>query len=210
MSKFNIGDKVTIANPAYIVTANDPKGYVSAEAFGKTAEVIKVIPEGTRDDIIGTAYQVQVTPGLAQTISQHYLTEVVEEPETPTLADGVYKETGAYPDTVLVRDGKVVEVLIATDGCVDEISIADHLSWFQAGDHRLEDLVRLVAPGEPKPEPLLDGIYVDSEGDIVQIKDGKARDLQSPRGTVYSIAYYEEPIYHPYRPVVLETEVTDK
>lgn len=211
MSKFNIGDRVVIADPAYLVETIDLQGYVDPEFYGKTGVVNRVEEEDDTLSVIGTAYGVQADgKGYSQTISQRYLSAAPEPEPTPEpVADGVYREKDdEYADTVLVKDGKVVEVLIAGDGCEGPEYIADHLRVFQSASFSFDKVVRLVAPKVEKPV-VADGIYVDNSGDIVQIKDGKHRDLQSGV-TVFTSAGYEDPAYGPYTPVVTETEAAAK
>lgn len=212
MSKFSIGDRVVIADPAYLIEAIDPEGYVDPEFYGKTGVVKRVEEEDDTRSYVGTAYSVQAdSKGYSQTISQRYLSAAPEpEPAPEPVADGVYREKDdEYADTVLVKDGKVVEVLIAGDGCEGPEYIADHLRVFQSASFSFDKVVRLVAPETEKPT-LVDGIYVDNSGDIVQIKNGQHRDLQSAFGTVFTIEDLEDPIYGPYTPVVTETEAAAK
>lgn len=210
MSKFNIGDRVTIASPAYIIEERDPKGYVDPDFYGKTGVVTVVKEEDDSSDRVGTAYEVLAdAEGYSQTISQRYLTltPVVKE----TLVDGVYRDSRS-DDTVLVKDNKVIEVLIAGDGCVTSEGLDDHLSWFQNGGP-VGRLTRLVAPPTTATDTPADGIYIDSAGDTVHVKDGKGRDVAT--GTYVYInnntwSTYSTLEYHPYIPLVLETEVDAK
>jgi hypothetical protein len=210
VSKFNIGDRVTIASPAYLIQTNDPKGYVDSDFYGKTGVVTRVEEEDDTSTRVGTAYEVKAdSKGYSQTISQRYLTlaPVVKE----TLVDGVYRDDSSR-DTVLVKDNKVIEVLIAGDGCTTPSGLNDHLSWLQ-GENLATRLTRLVAPTTYAPDVPADGIYIDSAGDTVLVKDGKGRDVAT--GTyVYDSNNYSDSYrnleYHPYMPLVLETEVDAK
>lgn len=182
MPKFNIGDKVVISDPAYLVTETDAHGFVSSAFFGKTATV-RAVKDEDANSLIGTAYDV-MADGLGQTISQRYLT-AAPEPDEPTIPDGVYVTN--YPDagdTVIVKDGKAIEVLETSDGCDPK----GH-SGFLNDTFYLTGAVRLVAPEIVEPEPLPDGIYADSYGDLVHIKDGKARNLVDDGGRGYLYSY---------------------
>lgn len=192
MSKFNIGDRVVIADPAYLVVAGDAKGYVSPDFYGQPGIVIRVAEEGTADRRIGTSYEVEaVRDNFTQTISQHYLTAAPPEPVKPVLADGVYLT--ALGDTVLVLSGKAVEILETGDGCPRE----DHN--FRLGESDiLSAATRLVAATTQATVP--NGVYTDSDGDVVHVKDGKVRYLTS--GTVYHADDFE--VYGPYIPLVQE------
>lgn len=96
-----------------------------------------------------------------------------EPPAEPTLEDGVYRA----PDdgeVVLVEGGKVVEVLATGDSCSTE----SHLPYYQ-GHPDLSVLVRLVVPEDDSDTLPTDGFYADKDGDLVQVRDGQMRYLDS-------------------------------
>lgn len=194
MSKFNVGDRVVISDPAYLVSAANAKAYVSPDAYGKPATVTRVNEED-EGTLVGQAYVVRIDGGtLSQTISQRYLTAA---PAAPALPDGVYRETGG--DIVLVRDGKAVEILETNDGCPRDN--VDHLSSLSQ-DNYLSGAVRLVAADRTATSSVPDGVYTDSEGDVVHVKDNKVRYFNARNNPTY----YEDDltVYGPYIPLVEE------
>lgn len=92
----------------------------------------------------------------------------------PTLPNGIYRERGG--DTVIVLDGKAVEIVATGDGC--PLSNEDHMDLLSDDDF-LDGAVRLVAPEPEDVKPTVpdNGVYADTDGDIVQVKDGRIRYL---------------------------------
>jgi hypothetical protein len=92
----------------------------------------------------------------------------------PTLPNGIYRERDG--DTIIVLDGKAVEIVATGDGCsLDNETHTDLLGE----DDFLDGAVRLIAPKPEDVEPPMpaDGVYADKDGDIVQVKDGRIRYL---------------------------------
>lgn len=118
------------------------------------------------------------------------------------LPDGIYRER--YRDTVLVRDGKAVEILATGDGC--PVTDAAHVSCLD-GENFLKDAVRLVAQSgeEVKPTVPADGVYADKDGDILQIKGTRARYFYRTSGFGgWFDAEEDVREYGPYVPLVEE------
>lgn len=194
MSKFNIGDRVVIADPAYIVLEGNAEGYVSPALYGKSGVVRRVKEEDT-GSFIGTAYEVEaVRDGFTQTISQRYLTAAPPEPVKPVLADGVYRTR--LDDTVLVLNGKAVEILESSDDCPRE----DHAFWLNEHD-ALDGATRLVA-ADAGATAVPDGVYTDSDGDVVHVKDNEVRYLHGSYAAIYNAEDIKS--YGPYIPLVQE------
>lgn len=124
----------------------------------------------------------------------------VPAPE-PELPDGIYRERDG--DTVLVRDGKAVEILATGDIC--PVTDLAHVSCLDDEDF-LKDAVRLVAPTteEVKPPVPADGVYADKDGDIVQVKGSQARYIGTTGLRGWFDATEDITEYGPYVPLVEE------
>lgn len=173
MTKYNIGDRVLVANPAYLVMAGDAEGFVSTGMFGAVGKILRVLDEDS-GSLVGQAYSVQAEGSdLQQTISQRYLSPA-SEPAKPTtifddLEDGIYEVDGL--DTFIVRRG---EATFAR--CKYGLNGEDEVSGFDHNSTRVNgNVVRLVAPEtKPAPDYPEDGAYVDTDGDLLVIADRKA------------------------------------
>jgi hypothetical protein len=188
-----------------------------ADGIYKDADSDIIRVENGKAEVIGTSHDEQPYINMRQTwkiadlpkkplnTSFSFGGVPVPAPE-PTLPDGIYRERNG--DTVLVRDGKAVEILATNDSC--PVTEGAHVSCLEEEDF-LKDAVRLVAPTPEEIKPVVpaDGVYADTDGDIVQIKNGSIRYLSE------FVDYGEEPgtfqdgasdftMFSPYVPLVEE------
>lgn len=200
MTKYNIGDRVLVADPAYLVFAEDAAGYVSSEMFGKTGTITEV-PQEDSDGLVGQAYAVEADSGLWQTISQRYLSPA-PEPVKPTtifddLEDGIYEVDDT--DTFIVRGGEATFARC-------RYALSD--DWYSHDPAQATGrVVRLVQPEiEPSPDYPEDGAYVDTDNDLLVIADRKATWVVNFGKNGQELDHYELASYGPFIPLVPEAK----
>lgn len=190
----------TYANGIY----KDADGDVIRVENGK-AEVIGTSHDGQPYINMRQAFKIADLPERSSRDSFSFGSAPVPAPK-PELPDGIYRERDG--DTVLVRDGRAVEILATGDIC--PVTDSAHLACLDDEDF-LKDAVRLVAPTPEEIVPTVpaDGVYADKDGDIVQVKGGLLRYLSG------YVEYGDEPspfrddegdfvTYGPYVPLVEE------
>lgn len=167
-------------------------------------DLIKVDADGNAT-VIGVGHNGTpfINLAFASKIADLPKSERTPEPAPRVLEDGVYREPIDGGDTVLVRDGKVTEILATGDGC--PVTNGYHLEAAHDSEF-LTDLVRLVAPETPEPPLPTDGFYVDGDGDVVQVKGDQMRyiDWGGSLGSWQALSN-DYPTYGPYTALVEET-----